>query len=171
MFKTMLKCAAAGVAAIALTACAHTTAAAPETASVEAAVPEAAGKVQLGFFKIITKDQDAMQAFYEDTFGFKVVNHFEFPGIDERIMTVPGQSLSLVLYHHTDGREITMGNAYGPIGLVTHDVDALYAEAIAAGATPKTPPYDLGDTGVRLGFVLDPEGHEIEFIRLAEADH
>lgn len=128
----------------------------------EAARPDA----ELGFFKLVVSDSDAAQKFYETAFGFEMVTHYEFPTIDERVMVLPGSNTGMVLFHRQGQGEIEVGTAHGPVGIRTSDVDALYAQAMAAGATSKTAPYNLGETGTRLAFVFDPDGHEIEIIRL-----
>jgi len=105
----------------------------------------------VGFSKFIVKDLDAMEKFYTDVFGFEKENTVE----------------SLVLYHHKDDREITVGNAHGPLGIMTKNVDEVHARALAAGAKEKSPPVDFGP--VRVSFFFDPEGHEIELIDMTGA--
>lgn len=129
-----------------------------------AAAPElAALDLKLGFFKLVVRDVAANTAFFQKTFGFEVRNRIELPGIVEVVMALPGQNFSLVLYHNTDGRAVTLGDGYGPVGFTTVDVDAAYARALANGATALRAPFDLGPT--RLAFVRGPEGHTLELIQ------
>lgn len=123
-----------------------------------------APSVSLGFFKLVVKDLPAMLDFYERAFGFTVARKIESPLMEEAILTLPGADgrFSLVLYHWKDGREITVGNGHGPVGLTTRDVDGAYAHALAQGATSAVEPFAF--PGARIAFVLDPEGHEIELI-------
>lgn len=128
-----------------------------ETGEVEAL------RFRLGFFKLVVRDLPAMERFYCDSFGFAVTNRVVLPGLEESMLNLPGQPFTVVLFHHSDGREISVGNGHGPIGLTTADVDAAAARAIAHGARPLHGPHEL--PGARLTFLLDPEGHEIELIQ------
>lgn len=120
-------------------------------------------KFKLNFFKLIVRDLDAMQRFYADTFGFEERSRIALPGLEEVMLALPGEQFTLVLYRHTDGREIDIGSGYGPVGFLTRDVEAAVVHALANGATLVTAPREIGS--MRLAFVKDPEGHEIEMIQ------
>jgi lactoylglutathione lyase len=120
-------------------------------------------KFRLNFFKLIVRDLDEMQKFYADTFGFEERSRIALPGLEEVMLALPGEQFTLVLYRHTDGRELDIGSGYGPVGFLTRDVDAAVAHALASGASLVAAPRDLGS--MRLAFVKDPEGHEIEMIQ------
>lgn len=124
----------------------------------------AAYRFRLNFFKLVVRDVDAMAAFYRTTFGFEERRRIELPGLVEVMLALPGETFTLVLYQHSDGREITIGNGHGPVGLLTSDLDGARNHALASGATAGAGPHDL--PGMRLAFLLDPEGHEIELIEL-----
>ena len=135
-----------------------------QTAAVEAPATDlSALKFKFNFFKLIVRDLDAMQKFYADTFGFEERSRFTLPTLEEVMLALPGEQFTLVLYRHTDGRDVEIGNGYGPVGFLTRDVDAAVAHALANGATLVAPPRDMGS--MRLAFVKDPEGHEIEMIQ------
>ena len=51
----------------------------------------------------------------------------------------------------------TLGHSSSAIVLEVDDVDAVYAAAVAAGATPDREPADQGDE--RRGWLVDPFGH------------
>jgi lactoylglutathione lyase len=138
-----------------------------ETATSTAINPAADFALRLNFFKIIVKDVDAMVAFYTGAFGFEVQNHITLPGMVEVMLALPKQQFNLVLYHWTDGREITVGNGYGPIGLLTNDVDGACRHALSLGAQMKREPFDLSN--MRIAFLTDPEGHELELITFKPA--
>jgi lactoylglutathione lyase len=57
-----------------------------------------------------------------------------------------------------------VGKGHGPVGLVTDDIAALFAKAVAAGATPTVPVFDAG--GVQVAILLSPQGHEVELVQL-----
>lgn len=135
-----------------------------DTATAEApATDVAAFKFRLNFFKLVVRDADAMTAFYRDTFGFTVANRIELPGIVEVMLVLPEQTFNLVLYQNADGRAVTIGSGHGPVGFITRDVDGAYAHALASGAQDDRAPFDL--PGMRIAFVADPEGHQIEMIQ------
>ena len=123
--------------------------------------------VTLNFFKLVVKDLPAMLEFYERAFGFTVARKIESPLMEEAILTLPGADgrFSLVLYRWKDGRDITVGNGHGPVGLHTADVDAAFDHAVAQGASASVKPFSF--PGARIAFVLDPEGHEVELINMA----
>lgn len=120
-------------------------------------------KFKLNFFKLIVRDLDAMQKFYAETFGFEERSRFTLPTLEEVMLALPGEQFTLVLYRHTDGRAVEIGSGHGPVGFLTRDVDAAYAHAIANGASELAAPRDMGP--MRLAFVKDPEGHDIEMIQ------
>jgi lactoylglutathione lyase len=116
------------------------------------------------FVKLIVRDLDAMVGFYERALGLSVSQTVDMPEMTEKILRKPGQDTGamVILYHHKDGREISIGNGWGPVGFYVRDVEAAYAHAITQGATPHRAPFDAG--AMRVAFVLDPEGHEIELV-------
>ena len=119
---------------------------------------------RLNFFKLVVRDVDAMAAFYARAFGFEERrDRVKVPGIEEAMLTLLGEQFTLVLYHWTDGREIAIGSGHGPVGFLTDDVDAAYAHALTSGAQPLYAPFDMAS--MRIAFVRDPEGHEIEMIQ------
>lgn len=121
----------------------------------------------LAFFKVIVTDLDAAVRFYTETFGFTVADQVNVAGVEERMLTMPDGKFTLVLLRWTDGRAITVGNGFGPVGFMTRDIEAAYAKALANGATSQRAPFDMGP--MRIAFVLDPEGHSIELIQYTRA--
>jgi lactoylglutathione lyase len=117
-----------------------------------------------GFVKLVVRELEPMLDFYGRVLGLVAAQTVDTPEMTEKILRKPGQETGagLILYRHKDGREITLGNAYGPVGFYVRDVDAAYAHAVAQGATGQRPPWDSG--ALRVAFVLDPEGREIELV-------
>jgi lactoylglutathione lyase len=120
----------------------------------------------LGFVKLVVRDLDGMVAFYDRALGLVAAQTMENDDMMEKVLQKPGQQggAALILYHHKDGRELTLGDAHGPVGFYVRDTDAAYAHAIENGAAPCREPFDAG--AMRAAFVLDPEGHELEFISM-----
>lgn len=136
----------------------NTAATAPETTK--------APSIRFGFVKFVVRDLDAMTAFYERVLGLVCTRTIDLPAITEKVMSRPGDEsgFGLVLYHNKDGRAVTVGDGYGPVGLYVRDVDTAYAHAVAHGAAPHRPPFEIG--AMRIAFVLDPEGRELEFLSI-----
>ena len=125
--------------------------------------------VSLAFFKLNVPDMEKALAFYGSVFGFAVTATFDEDQFLEHIMGLPGQEAgpNLILVEYKDGREVPVGPGHGPVGFMTDDIDALFAKAVAAGANPIVPVFDLGP--VKVGIFLDPDGHEVELVQPAAA--
>ena len=136
------------------------TVAAPQTATTTAP------SVRFGFVKFVVQDLEAMRSFYERAFGLAVAQTIDQPDFMELILRRPGEEtgFSLILFWYRNGPEVAVGSAHGPLGLFVRDVDAAYAHAVKEGATAHREPYDTG--AMRVAFVLDPEGREIEIISM-----
>jgi len=82
----------------------------------------------------------------------------------EKVLGDPDKpnGMNLLLYWYKDGREVAVGNGHGPLGCFVPDAAASYEHAIANGVPPDRPPFEVN--GLRVAFVRDPEGREIEFL-------
>jgi lactoylglutathione lyase len=137
-----------------------------ETVSAPAPQSTTAPSVRFGFVKFVVKDLEAMRGFYERAFGLTVAQTVDLPDATELILRRAGEEagFSLILYGYKDRRDVTVGTAHGPLGLYVRDVDAAFAHAVSQGAAPHREPWDA--TGMRVAFVLDPEGRELELISM-----
>ncbi|MGE0829793.1 MAG: VOC family protein [Hyphomonadaceae bacterium] len=122
---------------------------------------------RLIFMKLVVMDLIAMMAFYNRVFGLIKTQTIENDEILEVVLqrSEDDRGPSLVLYTYKDGRKVSPGTAHGAVGFTVDDVDKVYAEAIAAGATSLFEPFE--SPGVRVALFNDPEGHEIELLRFA----
>ncbi len=122
--------------------------------------------MRFGLVKFVVRDVEAMTAFYERALGLVVTRTIDLPMLIEKVLAFPGEpgGFSLVLYYNKDDREIAVGSGHGPLGLFVRDVDAAFAHAVACGATADREPFSLGD--MRIAFVSDPEGHQLEFLSM-----
>lgn len=122
--------------------------------------------VRLSFFKLTVPDMATALDFWSRGFGFAVLQSFDEPDFVEHIMAVPGQEAgpNLLLVCHKDGRTLTLGNGYGPVGFACDDIDASHDRAVAAGATPLTGVFAVGP--VKVAMLRSPQGHEIELVQL-----
>lgn len=126
--------------------------------------PHAVSAPRFGFVKLIVADLEAAEAFYASVLGMQRVNEIAGTGFREFVLVSEGNPVSLILYQHTDGRRSTLGNAHGPLGWMTRDLDALLTHALAHGAVLMTPPTDAH--GLRFAFINSPDGHEIELVQV-----
>jgi predicted enzyme related to lactoylglutathione lyase len=139
-----------------------------DTAAAPAPLATTAPSVRFGFVKFVVRDLEAMRGFYERAFGLVVAQTIDLPDIMELVLRRAGEDagFSLILYWNKDGRETAVGTAHGPLGLYVRDVDAAYAHAVKEGASPHREPWDTG--AMRVAFVLDPEGRELELISMVK---
>ncbi len=133
----------------------------------DAAVSTAAAlrPAKMIFVKLVVADLDAMVDFYQRAFGMVATRTIEMDDLKEVILqrSADDKGPSLILYFNKDCRSLTVGSAHGPIGLAVEDVDRAFAHAIVQGAAAVREPFDV--PGMRVAFVADPEGHEIEMVR------
>ena len=116
------------------------------------------------FVKLTVRDIDAMTAFFTDGFGMAHADTVDTPEFREHMLTGKKGSATVVLFHWKDGREIEIGNGWGPLGMITRDVDADLARVVAAGAKQRGQIVSFGPA--RIAFVHTPEGHEIEMMQM-----
>ena len=137
-----------------------------DTAVAPSAKTAFAPSVRFGFVKFVVQDLAAMRRFYERAFGLAVAQTVDLEDATELIMRRAGEDAGfmLILYGYKDGRGVAVGTAHGPLGLYVRDVDAAYAHAVAEGAAPHRAPWDT--EAMRVAFVLDPEGRELELISM-----
>jgi PhnB protein len=107
----------------------------------------------------------AAVAFYEAAFGATVL-HRVGEG-DDIVAQLNVDGAGFWVAAADPGRRrfspLTADGATGRVLLVTEDPDALFARAVAAGATAASPVAD--EHGWRVGRILDPFGHEWEIAR------
>jgi catechol 2,3-dioxygenase-like lactoylglutathione lyase family enzyme len=121
----------------------------------------------IGLITILTDDLKPMKAFYSDLLGFEVIedleNYVEFrnPGVRFAICT---REVMHEATGHESYREERGSHAFElafPVG-DPGDVDRVYDEVVAGGATPIKGP-EMMPWGRKTAFIADPDGniHEI----------
>ena len=120
---------------------------------------------RFSFTKIVVRDIAAMERFYTEGLGFSVQNRIDAEGFNEVMLAQKQGAFTLVLYHHTDKRQVIGGNNWGPLGFIVRDCGASHAALIAIGAHEVRAPAIFG--AMLVSFVSDPEGHEIELLQLS----
>lgn len=120
--------------------------------------------------KIEVQDLQAAERFYTGALGLEVRGRVEF-GEGERLMHelilgVPGSrppAPSFILISYPNKACPAPGEA--TVGFMVEDMEAAMDKAIAAGATIEIHPIDVPEHGLRLAFLLDPQGHRIELLQ------
>lgn len=119
------------------------------------------------FVKLTVSDIEAMTRFFVEGFGMTHADTVDTPDFPEHMLAGKKGSATIVLFHWKDGRAIEIGNGWGPVGMITRDVERDVARAVAAGATARGEIVSFG--AARIAFVKTPEGHEIEMMQMGAA--
>lgn len=120
--------------------------------------------MKLGYTILYVPDVRASLRFYEQAFG--LATKFLHEGGDFGELDTGGTSLafcSLTLLQQmgkTPGRA-DVARPVSEVALVTADVPAAFARAVAAGATPLQAPEDM-PWGQTVAYVADPDGFWVE---------
>ena len=115
------------------------------------------------FVKLVVRDIDASTRLFVDGFGMAHADTVDTPQFREHMLTGHKGSMTIVLFHWKDDRAISIGNGWGPVGMITRNLDHDIARAVAAGAKQKGETVQFGPA--RIALLLTPEGHEIELLQ------
>lgn len=122
------------------------------------------------FAKTFVADLDAMGRFYAEVFGLVENNRhsdtmFGRPISEITYKPSPGRETGgLTLISFTDGNPPAAGEAVQ--GFITQDIEAVCQRALAAGGSIPEPVREIAEFGIKVAFVLDPEGHINEVIEM-----
>jgi catechol 2,3-dioxygenase-like lactoylglutathione lyase family enzyme len=128
--------------------------------------------VRLDHAGLSVADLDAAVAFWERAFGFAVEFPFELPGGIRGVM-LRGDGGRIELFARPDSAgglraedplSALATRGYGHVALTAPDIEAPFARAVEAGATPKVTPRPSPEPGIRFAFVADPEGNLVELV-------
>ncbi|WEK56733.1 MAG: VOC family protein [Candidatus Brevundimonas phytovorans] len=120
------------------------------------------------FSKLIVADLDRSATFYSRVFRLE-----ELARVEDAIA---GRTIREVMYKptHEGGATFVLlafDDAPTPaggemiVGFTVADLDAVVAEAVAAGGSLADPIRDMPEMGIRVGFIRDPEGHLLEIVQ------
>ncbi|WP_191905690.1 VOC family protein [Microbacterium caowuchunii] len=120
-------------------------------------------------------DLDAQRDWYQRAFGFPTARPFEIAPVGLRGVFLLGpDDIAIELLERRGSASVRGAAATPPDALLDRgwahvclrvdDLDAAFAQVVAAGATILTPPGDSPEPGVRFAFVTDPEGNLIELL-------
>jgi predicted enzyme related to lactoylglutathione lyase len=113
---------------------------------------------------IVVRDLDVAQRFYEAVLGLKESNRIRVDsmGMEEIIMVAPGRGGALILMQYDDGRaHVEVGQK---LVFTVASPAAVADAAVEAGGKVVFPPTLMKGFGATIGFVEDPDGHQIEVL-------
>ena len=123
------------------------------------------------------RDLDAASEFYTRAFGFAPQLEFELaPHPIRGLMMRHESGMRLELFEHQASVpgppgltpiEAHATQGYSHFALSAPDIGAVFADALAAGATAVIEPRPSPEPGVRFAFLADPEGNLVELVELA----
>jgi predicted enzyme related to lactoylglutathione lyase len=121
------------------------------------------------FAKTFVHDLEAMGKFYEQVLGMIPFNRHQDQMFGRAIDEVTYQSSfpggpALTLIKFLDSERPANGESVQ--GFVTEDLEAVCSRARAAGGTVPEPIREIPEFGIKVAFVLDPEGHVNEIIQM-----
>jgi predicted enzyme related to lactoylglutathione lyase len=129
-----------------------------------------AADVTLNSARVGGPDVEVLGKFYQAAFGLKEVNRLTFPGgaelffnFGDSVDAAKANTSAQIVIMHTDGP-----NAKDSVPhLIFNVTDAAKTAAAvkAAGGTMDGDPKPFGNTGIIIGFAIDPAGNRIELIQ------
>jgi predicted enzyme related to lactoylglutathione lyase len=123
------------------------------------------------FAKLVVADLEKSAVFYRDVFGLKETTRIRAEvrgrGLEEILFNPTGEGAAIfVLLRFDDATTPSSDELI--LGFHTDDVDALADRALAAGGTLARETQDFPHLGVRVAFIADLEGHQIEVVQVVE---
>lgn len=119
------------------------------------------------FTKVIVADVKAMERFYCDALGLKVVGRIDVNergwNLEEVILSIGDSATHLNLLQYRDRPAPPLGEAV--IGLNVSDINAVIAAAEAGGGKLVTPPVEIPEHKLQVCYIADPEGHLVELLQ------
>ena len=121
------------------------------------------------FAKTFVHDLDAMAQFYEAVFGLVPFGRHKDVMLGREIDEVTYQASypggpALTLIQYLDSTSPTAGEAVQ--GFMSDNLEALVERALAQGGSVPEPIRSITEFGIKVAFVLDPEGHVNEVIEM-----
>lgn len=130
----------------------------------------ASADVTLNAARVGGQDVPALAKFYEAAFGLKEVNRLQLPNAVEIMMNfgttadaAKANKSAQVVIMHRDSNDLK--DPVPHIILNVTDMAATVAAVKAAGGKVDAEPRPFGNTGIVIGFAMDPAGNRIELIQ------
>jgi predicted enzyme related to lactoylglutathione lyase len=127
-------------------------------------------QVSLDSTRIAAKDTIALAKFYLAAFGMQEVNRIVNPGGTEVFVNFgatveaakANKNPQMILFHR-DSDDVK--DPIPHVIFLVKDMAATVAAVKAAGGTMQGDPRPFGNSGIVLGFVIDPAGNRVELIQ------
>jgi predicted enzyme related to lactoylglutathione lyase len=113
---------------------------------------------------IVVRDHAVAQRVYETALGLKETNRIRVDsmGMEEIILATPGGGAAVILMQYDDGRShVEVGQK---LVFAVASPAAVAEAAVEGGGKVVFPPTLMKDFGATIGFVQDPDGHQIEIL-------
>ena len=127
-------------------------------------------QVALDSVRVAAKDTVALAKFYQAAFGMQEVNRIENPGgtevfvnFGDTVEAAKANKNPLMILFHRDSDDVK--DPIPHVIFVVKDMAKTVAAVKAAGGTMTGDPRPFGNTGIVLGFAIDPAGNRIELIQ------
>lgn len=121
---------------------------------------------RVGQYCIWVSDLERSVQFYEEIIGLKVQSRTEIPGVKEAVLAADEGGGRIQLAHAFEKPvPVDHGNALWKIYMLVDDAMAVHDKAVAAGYTSTMVPERLDRWPVIVGFILDPDGYNIELLQ------
>jgi predicted enzyme related to lactoylglutathione lyase len=127
-------------------------------------------QASLDSVRIAAKDTIALAKFYQAAFGMQEVNRIQNPGGTEvfvnfgaTVEAAKANKNPLMVLFHRDSDDVK--DPVPHVILNVKDMAATVTAVKAAGGTMTGDPRPFGNTGIVLGFAIDPAGNRIELIQ------
>lgn len=130
---------------------------------------QTANNLQMLHTMIRVQDADRSLAFYCDGLGMTLRRRADYE--DGRFSLIylgygDGTDVELELTHNWDQEDdYSHGSGYGHIAVGAKDIYALCSELEAKGVSVIRKPGPMGDSGIDIAFIEDPDGYKVELIQ------
>lgn len=145
---------------------------APAAVIALALVTVSHAEVTLNSVRVVAKDAEALGRFYQEAFGLKETNRLSLQNGVELFLNF-GETVEAARANSSP-RIVIMQTPDGPgddavmhVIFTVSDAAATARAVTAAGGTIDREPTPYGNSGMMIGFVVDPEGNHIELIQPA----
>lgn len=129
-------------------------------------MPDDTEQMNLAHIMLRVADPEAVVTFYEEAFGFELVETKERDTFTLYFLRVPGQDVAIELtYNHGEDDPYEKGAGFGHVAVFVPDgvtLQEAYDTAVAAGGEDYRPPEECPG---HYAFVKDPEGYEVEILK------
>src|SRR5690242_20701964 len=116
----------------------------------------------VGQYCIYVTDLDRSVKFYE-ALGLTCTSRTDLDTIREAIVEQPDKGGKLQLAQRIgDDTAIDMGNAFWKLYVATNDIEKMFADAVAVGASVDVAPMRLEQWPMSIAFVRDADGYVVE---------